>query len=125
MGKSTVRSPIRVLAVDGGWVGGVLPARLLDLAAVTDAMNRTTSFAYDAAGRRTGVTDSLNRTTATVYDAAGNAVASVDPLGERTTFAYDALGRVTGVTDALRRGFKTSGWVLRLGFPIRSRRCPR
>jgi RHS repeat-associated protein len=73
---------------------------------VTDALNRQTSFSYDAGGDLTGVTALAGTadevTTTWTYEPAFHQVASVtDPLSHTTTFTYDAQGRLTTVTDPL------------------------
>jgi hypothetical protein len=54
---------------------------------VTAPRSPTTPSAVRADDRR------ANGLATAVYDAVSNAVAQVDPLGNRTSFAYDALGR--------------------------------
>jgi RHS repeat-associated protein len=62
----------------------------------------TTTFAYDALGRRTGVTDPRTGTATTHYDTQGQVDWVEDSAGHRTEFAYDPVtGRKTGQTDAL------------------------
>ena len=65
--------------------------------------------AYDAVGNVTSVTDQLNRTTNYEYDALGQLEKEIlpdpdDPQGENrptTYYGYDAVGNLTMVTDAL------------------------
>ena len=73
--------------------------RASQLAQVTDPLGRSTSYAYDAAGRRVSVTDAAGNVTTAQSEALGRVVAAVDPLGNTTRFAYDADGW-TGVMDA-------------------------
>lgn len=60
----------------------------------------TTSFGYDAAGRKTSQTDPLGNTTSYTYDDAGRLLAITDALNHTTSYAYDAAGRRTSTTDA-------------------------
>jgi RHS repeat-associated protein len=66
----------------------------------TDPLGAVVASAYDAAGRPTSVTDATGATTTTEYDAAGQVTAVVDAAGAGTAFTYDGAGRVTSVTDA-------------------------
>ena len=63
------------------------------LAATTDPLGRSTSFAYDKVGRAVTVTNAAGATQATVFDAGGNPVITIDPLGRRSFFVYDAMNR--------------------------------
>jgi len=56
------------------------------------ALANTTTYTYDASGRRTSVTDPLGNTTSYSYDAAGNVIKIIDPLGNMRTFTYDVRG---------------------------------
>ncbi|HEX3636282.1 MAG TPA: DUF6531 domain-containing protein, partial [Paraburkholderia sp.] len=67
---------------------------------VTDALKGVTKFTWTGADL-TSVTDALNRTTQYTTDAAGRVTAVQDPLGNKTTRTLDALDRTTDVTDAL------------------------
>jgi RHS repeat-associated protein len=73
-----------------------------------------TSFAYDAAGRRTRLVDANNRRVTFLFDALARDIGSIDPLGRRVTLGYDAASnrlfkvdprgnRVTSVYDASNR----------------------
>jgi RHS repeat-associated protein len=94
---------------------------------VTDALNRTTSFNYDANGNVTSVTqlagtsnavtstfayggpfgqissatDPLGHSSTFTYDQLGNLTTATDPLGHQTTLTYDGAGRPVSVQDAL------------------------
>jgi RHS repeat-associated protein len=77
------------------------------LLALTDRLNRVTSFEYDGAGRRTLVTDAIGNTVANEYDDNGNVVAVTETEkipGSSSTeafvteFDYDALNRKTTQT---------------------------
>lgn len=60
----------------------------------------TTSYGYDAAGRKTSETDALGNTTRYTYDAAGHLTTVTDPLGHTTTYTYDAEGLTASHADA-------------------------
>jgi len=61
----------------------------------------TTRVTYDLAGRRTSVTDSLNRTTTYDYNAANQVTTTTNPDGTQTQKEYDAAGRVLADIDQL------------------------
>lgn len=67
------------------------------LASSTDALGRTTSFAYDRLGRVLAETNALGGVTRSTYDATGNRVSATDALGRRTFTTYDAMNRVLEV----------------------------
>ena len=84
------------------------------------SLSATTSYSYDAAGRRIQVTDPLNHVTTYRYDLAGRLVGeiSADPgsgirLARRTTYNADDQetaideGTVTGTSDAAWAAFTT------------------
>ncbi len=78
----------------------------------------TTTYAYDALGRRTGVNDPRTGTTVTHYDADGRVDYVQDGAGHRTRFGYDPqTGRRTSQTDALdkvtRYAYNPGGQVTR------------
>lgn len=68
-------------AVSGG---GMSPPVIVEL---------TTSYFYDAAGRRTAVTNALNQGTTYAYDANGNQTNVIDALNHANAYIYDALNR--------------------------------
>jgi RHS repeat-associated protein len=94
---------------------------------VTDALNRTTSFTYDADGHATSITrlagtsnavtttfayggpfgqlssatDPLGHSSSFSYDERGNLVTATDPIGHQITFSYNGAGQTVSVTDAL------------------------
>lgn len=79
------------------------PSGLVD--SETDALNRTTSYTYDALGNVTSITrlsgTSSAVTTNFTYTSDYNQLASItDPLGHTTTFSY-TNGCLTQITDAL------------------------
>ncbi|GLQ95089.1 putative Ig domain-containing protein [Dyella acidisoli] len=59
----------------------------------------TTSYVYDAMGRRIQTTDALNHITTTTYNALGQAVVAKDGNGNFTYTVYDADGRVLDRID--------------------------
>jgi len=66
--------------------------------------NITTTFSYDALGRRTGASDPRTGTTITHYDAYGRVDYVQDPAGHTTSFTYDpATGRKVSETNALSK----------------------
>ena len=90
--------------------GNPLPVTSYDtsgrLQTVTNALNQTTSYAYDLTGQTTTVTyppdANGNVGTATmVYDGYGDLLTSTDPLGLTTTYTYDANHDLLSVTDPL------------------------
>lgn len=72
------------------------------VAKTVDALGRTTTFGYDAAGLLRSVSNGETEATF-AYDAAGNVVESTDGTGATLRFAYDGAGRLTKMTDALGR----------------------
>lgn len=70
-----------------------------------DARNRETRFAYTPQGRQASVYDvALDRLTTFEYNAAGDLVLLRDPLGNETSFEPDAVGRAVRAVDP--RGFE-------------------
>ena len=65
------------------------------LAALTDALGRSTAFEYDAAGRLTRQTLPDGRFIAYAYDANGNLTAITPPGRSAHVFVYDAVDRPT------------------------------
>jgi RHS repeat-associated protein len=66
---------------------------------MADALNRTATYAFDAANRLTAITDPLNHTTTIVLDAAGQRSTVTDPLNRVTTYTYTSRGWVSSVTN--------------------------
>jgi len=71
----------------------------VELATLTDAAGRVTTFGYDAQSRVTSVTDPAGRVTALGYDATGHLASIVDPAGQTTSFTYNASGWMETKTD--------------------------
>jgi RHS repeat-associated protein len=71
------------------------------LFSVTDALGRTTSYTYDAMGRRSSVTDGRGNTTLFSSDARGNLIRTVGPAPSSVTTSatYNATNDVTSQTD--------------------------
>jgi YD repeat-containing protein/autotransporter-associated beta strand protein len=80
-----------------GPLGRPTPTRAFNasgfLASTTDALGRTTSYAYDKLGRVLSVTNALGATATTAHDAVGNTVITTDALGRRTFTSYDSANR--------------------------------
>jgi RHS repeat-associated protein len=73
----------------------------LRLATVTDALGQPLTFHYDDVGqplRLTGVSDVAGRTTSLAYDTAGRLDGITDAIGMTSTIAYNAGTSVTGLT---------------------------
>lgn len=108
------------------------------LKSVTDAMGKTTGYAYDLATNTTTIThpddsgatvrrfdprglllsetDPLGRTTSYSYDANRNKLTETDALGKTTTHTYDAGGHLKSTTDPLG---KTNSFVNnQYGYPV-------
>lgn len=68
------------------------------LASTVDAAGYKTSFAYDAVGNRTSVTDPNNLTTSTAYDALNRPVTVTDAAGGKTSVTY--LNRATNLPSS-------------------------
>ena len=88
---------------------------------VMDALGRTTTYGYNAAGDLTSVTLLTGTPNAVSYEFGYEPVfhqlASItDPLGHTTTVRRDAAGNATGVTDPL--GHTTSVQYNELGLPV-------
>jgi YD repeat-containing protein len=80
--------------------GGSSPAAIPPPApAPNDPDNRTTTYAYDALGRKSSETldgiEAISATTHYYYDYVGNLTRTVDAIGGSTYSYYDKLGRVT------------------------------
>jgi large repetitive protein len=61
----------------------------------------TTSYVYDASGRRLVAEDELGRHTRWEYNANGQVTATIAPDGSRTESEYNALGRLSRQRDSL------------------------
>ncbi len=68
---------------------------LLDLATVTDRLNRSTHYTYDPLRRMTQVKDPLGRTAGFAYCDCGAVSKIADPNGNATNFIYDLEERET------------------------------
>ncbi len=69
-----------------------------NVTARTDKLGGTTSFAYDAQGRRVATTFPNGSVESQTYDAEGRIASHTDRAGRTTLFAYDALGRLLTTT---------------------------
>jgi RHS repeat-associated protein len=93
-----------------------------DIATITDARGKVTSYGYDASGNLTSVTidgqlagqygynaqgqlttstDGNSKSTTYTYDANGNLASETNPLGNKATYTYDAAGNVLTRVDPL------------------------
>jgi RHS repeat-associated protein len=70
---------------------------------VTDPLNKTTSWGFDANGNLTQWTDALNLQTTFGFDKLNEETSVTDPMGDQTTGAYDPVGNLTSMTDPLGR----------------------
>jgi RHS repeat-associated protein len=68
-------------------------------ASMTDPRGNTTNYGYDAAGRQTSITDPLGGKVTFAYDLAGQKTSVVNPRGDTMAFTYDSLGNVLTQTD--------------------------
>ena len=66
----------------------------LGVASVTDPDGHTSTSTYDSRGNLLSHTDALERTTKYAYDALDDTTAIVDPLGVTTVMTYDAAGNL-------------------------------
>ncbi|MBE9137984.1 RHS repeat protein [Nodosilinea sp. LEGE 07088] len=72
-----------------------------NITALTDELNRTTTFRYDNRNLLSQMIDPLGHSTSRAYDAIGNLISVSDALGNTTQYGYDALYRQTQVIDAV------------------------
>jgi len=73
------------------------------VASVTDPNGHTSYNTYDSRGNLLSHTDALSRTTSYAYDALNDTTAITDPLGLVTTKTYDANGNLLSVSRPLTR----------------------
>ena len=66
-----------------------------NLLSQTDAMQNTTSYAYNDRNECVSQTDPDGDVTKFTYDLAGNMLSTTDPDGNETAWTYDALNRVS------------------------------
>ncbi len=107
----------------------VLAAGTNQISSVTDALNRSTTYAYDLMGNVTSYTNmagtSEAATTSFTYDPVFNQVATItDPLNHTISFSRDVKGNVTGVTDPLNHqatiAYNTAGQVTSITDPLQN-----
>ncbi|MBX3306825.1 MAG: RHS repeat protein [Nitrospira sp.] len=72
-----------------------------NVATSKDALDRITSFEYDAKNRLKKVIDPLLGETVYTYDGNGNLLTVKDAKNQTTTFAYDSRNRLISTTDPL------------------------
>ncbi len=70
---------------------------------VTNALNKTTSYVYDAYGDVLTVTDPVSNQIVNVYDLRGNKTSSSDPDLGLWLYSYDALGELKTQSDPNER----------------------
>lgn len=68
-----------------------------------DPLGVTSSYTRDAERNVTVFTDALNKTWTSTYDPFGNLLTRTDPLNRTTTYVYNSQSLVTSSTDALNR----------------------
>ena len=89
--------------------GFLIAVTRLDPATGGEAL--TTSFDYDAAGRRTHVTDPEGNTTVKGYDDLGRPFQTIDALGRVRETRYDARGQVFQEIDGLGKAEATYSYT--------------
>lgn len=93
-----------------------------NLVKVISALNRITTYGYDAAGRPAAQTtprgnmagaDRAAFTYAYSYNPTGDLAQITDPQGHTTTYAYDGIGRITSatLTDAATSATRTTSYT--------------
>lgn len=88
----------KVISPGGGTTTYTYVAGLVDT--VTDAVNNTTKYGYDNAGRVTAITVDGNKTTNYEYDNDDNLTCITDPLTHSTKYTYDSENNKLTETDA-------------------------
>lgn len=88
---------------------------------VTDALGRTTAFAYDQRGLLSGVTLPVVGASAYTYNNSGLLSNVADLKGSNWTFSYTTMGRLKSNTDPLgnkwQRGYDARGRLTGTTFP--------
>lgn len=74
-----------------------------NITAITDSVNATTTFTYDANNNLISTTDARGFTTTRTYDSRGNLTSITNALGQTQSFTYDAFNNITTETDQLGR----------------------
>jgi len=64
-------------------------------------LERTTTYQYDFEGNNIAVIDALGNTSSYAYDAVGRKASEVHPLGRATAYEYGVMDRLILVTDGL------------------------
>ncbi len=89
---------------------------------VTDTVNNTTRYDYDALNRVITTTNPLGKTQTAGYDTVGNVLTRTDELTQTTRYAYDKARRVVAVTDPLtqttRYGYDAVGNTVAITNPM-------
>ncbi len=73
----------------------------LGVSSVTDPDGHTSYNTYDSRGNLLSHSDALNRTTSYAYDALNDTTAITDPLGNVTSMTYDAHGNLLSTSRSL------------------------
>jgi RHS repeat-associated protein len=97
------------------------PSAFQQIASVTDPLNHTTSFDYDASGNLTKMTDPLGHQITVTYNSAGQPLTITDPLNHTTTLTYDGtdLAAISDPLGGITRYFVDgAGRVLTLTDPM-------
>src|SRR6185312_3180968 len=71
-----------------------------NVVSVTDALGKTTTYAYDGFGDLVQTTDPVGNVAAASYDVRGAKIASSDPDLGSWSYAYNTLGLLVSQTDA-------------------------
>lgn len=70
-------------------------------ATVTDPLNHTSSYTYDASGNLLTITDPLGRVRTKTYNALNDTLTDQDPKGITTNMTYDSTGNLLTTTTPL------------------------
>ena len=62
---------------------------------LVSSQDRTSAYAYDAAGKLVGVVDALGKAESYAYDAAGRKIGFTNANGDTWRYVYDAAGRLS------------------------------
>lgn len=89
-----------------------------NIAAVTDAEDRTVAFAYDLNGNLTGIVYPDGTKDTTQYDALGRVILSTPRTGLATAYEYDAMGNVLSVTQAVNKALRDALPMLTDAFDV-------
>ncbi len=92
------------------------------LQSITDALDFTTTYAYDLNTRATNATNPDGGVVVTRYDNAGMVINQTDPLSRTATFTYDSNHNLLSQTDALgntiRYTYDSNGHIASVTDPL-------